>query len=299
MRLSGILYSPQNYHPQGPWILHCISTLIHELRTRPPAAWWSSPNSWASPPGDPTLWRSDDHLRWSGKLTSFDQEITGLDLEILIQDVYIYIYILFHIIIYLLYLDGIFGSFWIQIHCFVARRPRPLGLPLPIWWWICQTGPVYWITTPSGKISGRAISTFFSIYHINWQTSRGDRKPSGNHFSETASLHHRFRHVATCLDPSRNTATQNAGDDVPTTEDFHGVTRTRLCYSLAMYIYHAWICWRTPTELYTANGKLPLSSVDLGKIGYSRNGPMHDWPKLKSLLFTGWRYLNWCHQSNM
>ena len=123
---------------------------------------------------------------------------------------YLHIYILFHIIIYLLYLDGIFGSFWIQIHCFVARRPRPLGLPLPIWWWICQTGPVYWITTPSGKISGRAISTFFSIYHINWQTSRGDRKPSGNHFSETASLHHRFRHVATCLDPSRNTATQNA-----------------------------------------------------------------------------------------
>ena len=65
MRLSGILYSPQNYHPQGPLILHCISTLIHELRTRPPAAWWSSPNSWASPPGGPTLWRS---LRWSSQM---------------------------------------------------------------------------------------------------------------------------------------------------------------------------------------------------------------------------------------
>lgn len=103
MRLSGILYSPQNYHPQGPWILHCISTLIHELRTRPPAAWWSSPNSWASPPGDPTLWRSDDHLRWSGKLTSFDQEITGLDLEILIQDIYIYIYIISHYHIFTLF----------------------------------------------------------------------------------------------------------------------------------------------------------------------------------------------------
>ena len=114
MRLSGILYSPQNYHPQGPWILHCISTLIHELRTRPPAAWWSSPNSWASPPGDPTLWRSDDHLRWSGKLTSFDQEITGLDLEILIQDIYIYIYIYYFTLSYIYsiwmgYLDH-FGS---------------------------------------------------------------------------------------------------------------------------------------------------------------------------------------------
>ena len=93
MCLSDILYNPQNYYPQGPLILHCISTLIHGLRTRPPAAWWSSPNSWASPPG---------HLRWSGKLTSFDQEITGLDLEIL-DSRYLHIYIILHYHIFTLF----------------------------------------------------------------------------------------------------------------------------------------------------------------------------------------------------